>query len=665
LNNILVIPFYKNEIFIDNFVKYFSKFPSEYDLFKKICIINDCPDSPRSDYLRQQCALAKFEYIENDINLGFLKTANKGFLIANDFDANLVILNSDTMPYKGAFVELIKCFEVDPMLGCVSPRSNHASICNLFPEQVYIESRDDFAHIADIFEISKNYVPQISYTPVTNGFSIAIRNTVIKAFSGYSEEFNPGYEEENDFCLKVAAHGFRNAIANYSFVGHLEGKSFGLNEGRDELKAKNHELLLKKYPYYYSLLSRYSEEPSTRAYQNILAALKRGRNEIIVDASNLGAYYNGTNKLIVESVLALAGLGFQVNLLANEEAISFHRLDEVPKIKIINDFDRQYFFGLRIGQPFKHGDLVNIPSHSVIAINVFLDTIALDCPQIYVEIPQIYGLWSYLDKVFGHISFISEHSKEQFKLRFHSLGKNLSANLLPRTIPLQQPANNSDGSRGKYALVIGNKFTHKGVEIALGELPRIQGLQYIILGGGFESSERVDISLLPSGGLSNDEMYSLYSGCEFIVLPSFAEGYGYPLVEALAFRKRIYLRDIPCYREIANGLEENLLDLVSFIDHFSKVTIDNQPKSASSVGLSEGYEEYIRAITQESDDKDAQVFFNDYMMRIQTLNIINPSGVDNRILYILLARIYGKLYQYKILRPYLKIAKYIFKSIKN
>lgn len=665
MNNILVIPFYKNEKFVDNFVKYFSEFPNEFNLFKKICIINDCPDSSESDYLEQQCALAKFEYVKNDINLGFLQTANKGFLIANDFDANLVILNSDTLPYKGAFEELIKCFEIDPMIGCVSPRSNHATICNLFPEKVFIESQEDFSRMADIFEISKNYVSKISYAPVVNGFSIALRSTVIKAFSGYSEEFNPGYEEENDFCLRVATHGYRNAIANHAFIGHLEGKSFGLNGGRDELKEKNHALLLKKYPYYYSLLSRYSEEPSTRGYQNILTALKRGRHEIIVDASNLGAYYNGTNKLIVESVRALISLGYQVSLLANDEAILFHNLNDVPQIKIINQFNGQYFLGMRIGQPFKHEDLVHIPNHSIVAINVFLDTIALDCPQIYLEIPQIYGLWSYLDKVFSHISFISDHSKDQFKLRFHTLAKNYSANLLPRVIPMQLPPKNENSNRGRYALVIGNKFTHKGVEIALSELPRIQGLKYLILSGGFESAERVDVSLLSSGGLSNDEMSSLYSDCEFIVFPSFSEGFGYPLVEALAFRKRIYLRDIPSYREILFGLDKNLVSLVTYVDHFSKVSIDHQNKTINAPGYNEDYEGYIKAIIKESDAKDARVFFNEYVTRIQILTLINRPVNNEKILYSLLTGLYRRLYTYKILRPCLKISKYVFKRLKK
>jgi GT2 family glycosyltransferase len=665
MNNILLIPFYKNEIFIDNFVKYFSEFPSEYGLFKKICIINDCPESSGGDYLKQQCALAKFEYIENDENLGFLKTANKGFLIANDFDANLVILNSDTMPYAGAFEELIKCFELDPMIGCISPRSNHATICNLFSEQVYIESQDDFEAIVDIFKMSKNYVPQISYAPVTNGFSIAIRSAVIKAFPGYSEEFNPGYEEENDFCLRVAAHGFRNAIANHAFIGHLEGKSFGLNEGRDELKAKNHQLLLRKYPYYFNLLARYSQECSTKAYQNILVALKRGRNEIIIDASNLGPYYNGTNKLIVESIRALVSSGYQVSVLANNEAISFHKLDDVPQIKVVDYLIGPYFFGLRIGQPFKHGDLVNIPSHSIISINVFLDTIALDCPEIYMEIPQIYGLWSCLDKVFSHISFISNHSREQFKLRFHALGKNYSANLLPRAIPSRLNLSSGDQSRGKYALVIGNKFTHKGVAVALGELPRIKGLQYIILGGGFESTERVDVSLISSGGLSNDEMDSLYSECEFIVFPSFAEGFGYPLLEALAFRKRIYLRDISCYREIVEGLDENLLGLIVYVDRFSKVSVNQENKTINAPDYNESYIEYIETIIKESDAKDTQTIFNEYVNRLQILTLINPLARDKRALYILITYLYGILYSYKVLRPFLKITKHAFKWVNS
>jgi hypothetical protein len=136
-------------------------------------------------------------------------------------------------------------------------------------------------------------------------------------------------------------------------------------------------------------------------------------------------------------------------------------------------------------------------------------------------------------------------------------------------------------------------------------------------------------------------------------------------LEALAFRKRIYLRDISCYREIVQGLDENLLGLIVYVDHFSKVSVIYQNKTINALDYNEGYEEYIETIINESDAKEAQIFFNEYVSRVQILTLINPLASDNRVLYALLTHLYGRLYSYKALRPFLKIAKYIFKLLKK
>jgi GT2 family glycosyltransferase len=658
MKNILIIPFYQNEQYIDNFVKYFSSHQSECDLFEKICIFNDCPDSPGSTYLQEQCALAKFEYIPNEINLGFLKTANRGFAIAKDFGANLVLLNSDTLPHKNAFYELLKCFETDSMIGCVAPRSNNATICNLFSAPFYIESDADLKKIVEVFEESKNYVPQISYAPVTNGFCIAIRCNVIKSFPDYSEEFNPGYEEENDYCLRVSSHGFRIAIANYAFIGHLEGRSFGLNHGRNELKEKNHFLLLQKYSFYNNLLTMHAREYSTKAYASIIAALSRGVNKILVDASNLGPYYNGTNKLIVECVHALASCDYEVDLVVSEEAFSFHGLSEFRGVSRLSaGVQGNYFYGFRIGQPFNHGALVFVPSSAIYGINIFFDSIAIDCPQLYEDHPEIYGIWSICQRLFSHISFISDHSHKQFVLRFGGVIENLYTNLLPRSIESKEIEPMPYLDEKKYALVVGNKFTHKGLEIALKELPRIAGLEYLVISGELNGHNRSDFKFLAAGELSEERMHELYFNCECVIFPSFAEGFGYPVLEALSYGKRIFLRDIDCYREIASGLDVNLINLVSFVDTFSKISISDFSNNKIQSFNRETYEEYVSNIFGDIEKKSPEDFFNNLVLKIQLLELIHLQEDPKKSLLRYIKHKYNSLVKIRVLREPLIFAR--------
>jgi alpha-1,2-rhamnosyltransferase len=51
--------------------------------------------------------------------------------------------------------------------------------------------------------------------------------------------------------------------------------------------------------------------------------------------------------------------------------------------------------------------------------------------------------------------------------------------------------------------------------------------------------------------VSDDELHQLYAGSQAIVMPSLAEGFGLPLVEAMGAGARVIANDIPIFREIA------------------------------------------------------------------------------------------------------------------
>lgn len=63
-------------------------------------------------------------------------------------------------------------------------------------------------------------------------------------------------------------------------------------------------------------------------------------------------------------------------------------------------------------------------------------------------------------------------------------------------------------------------------------------------------------------GLSDDEVRSMYRLCTLFVFPSLYEGFGIPVLEAMAARKPVALSDIPVFREITEnqGVYFNPLD---------------------------------------------------------------------------------------------------------
>lgn len=85
----------------------------------------------------------------------------------------------------------------------------------------------------------------------------------------------------------------------------------------------------------------------------------------------------------------------------------------------------------------------------------------------------------------------------------------------------------------------------------------------VIVGGrGWESEQVIDLlsrcsQIRPHiywvNGLSIDSLRSLLAGARGLLAPSFAEGYGLPLVEALSFGTPVVAADIPVFREVSQN----------------------------------------------------------------------------------------------------------------
>ena len=77
-----------------------------------------------------------------------------------------------------------------------------------------------------------------------------------------------------------------------------------------------------------------------------------------------------------------------------------------------------------------------------------------------------------------------------------------------------------------------------------GEGGRIAGL---IRRSGLEDNVRI------LSGVSQEELTALYAQCALVVFPSYYEGFGIPILEAMAAHRPILLSDIPVFRELTQN----------------------------------------------------------------------------------------------------------------
>jgi GT2 family glycosyltransferase/glycosyltransferase involved in cell wall biosynthesis len=192
--------------------------------------------------------------LSNERNLGFTLTANRGMREARA-DADVVLLNSDTVVTRGWLDKLVRCAASDPRVGTITPFSNNAEICSL--PRFCANNPWDVAHdpgpLVTALELAA--APTYPELPTGVGFCFYIRRALIDAIGGFDPAFGLGYGEENDFCLRAAAAGYRNVLCEDAFVLHLGGSSFG--EKRADLAERNMALLLERHPGYLELVRGY------------------------------------------------------------------------------------------------------------------------------------------------------------------------------------------------------------------------------------------------------------------------------------------------------------------------------------------------------------------------------------------------------------------------
>lgn len=218
----------------------------------RIIVIDDASPEPElSAWLDGMARSGRIMLIRHARNAGFVASVNAGMREAAPHD--VVLLNSDTEVPRGWLSRLAGHAYADPCIGTLSPFSNNASICS-YPAP--LGPRLSFGRtLAEIDAACRaanagRAVP----LPVTVGFCMYIRRTCLDETGPFdADTFGRGYDEENDFCLRASAKGWRHLLACDTFVYHQGSVSFA-SEWR-ELWLRNSRILLQRYPDYPALVA--------------------------------------------------------------------------------------------------------------------------------------------------------------------------------------------------------------------------------------------------------------------------------------------------------------------------------------------------------------------------------------------------------------------------
>ena len=579
-NVTIVVPVYGQVDFVQKVVESVLRFG---DLTKnKLIVINDCgPNSEdvRAIVQRAQQRSPHITYAENEKNLGFVQTCNRAVLELDESTNDVLLLNSDAELTQGALQEMQAVLNASPRHACVSPRTNKGTIATfpVFPRRTRTsqESLEFFASHCEL-------LPRYSVTPVSPGFAMLISRRVINAHGLFDEIFSPGYEEENDFCLRVNSLGLSAVIANHAFVFHEGNASFGAR--RSHIAAKNAQVMETRFPFYPALVQNYLDTRIDPVDKFLDYLDPTESPSILVDCSVLSGHLNGTVKNVlsfldfVERRASTAPGQPQITLLVTAEMASHYELERRGfKLALAGARSEELFdVGFALSPLWSFEAFARLAGCCARIASLHLDVIALRTWELNGAEPTLEQAVYFAADWANTTIFISDSARSDFSA-FRPGAELRDARTIHQGVMPALPLPTAKADPGHFTasfvhseelavLVVGNALKHKQVDPTLAAIAN-QPFEVIALAD--RNSVSGNVTTVRSGSLSDRAVRRLFDTADVIVFPSAYEGFGLPIAEALEARKPLIVFDTDTAREVVEllgGVQTTL-----FFDDFSSL----------------------------------------------------------------------------------------------
>ncbi|MBI3336590.1 glycosyltransferase [Candidatus Peregrinibacteria bacterium] len=561
----VIIPAYNQLPTVRNCVASCKKY---VDARHTILVIDDA--SAESNFARQIRItlehMPNARYVRNTANLGFVKTCNRAVFDIDATDNDILLLNADAELTEGSVEEMLSCLYLNDRTGVCCPRSNHATILS-FPPLSEDPRTPDLSYTQ--WNMLKNHLPRTARLPTGVGFCMMIRRELIKRFGLFDPIYGKGYNEENDFCMRINRYGYSIVMANRAFVFHHDIPSFTPAE-KIRLEERHSAVLNERFPEYRRRVGEYERwERSGAEYFAEILSPRTNRKKILIDLSHLHAVYNGTSQYVLELLVELVPRltkQCDAHILIRPIVDAFFGISKRYKNIHYPDAGVCPLFDLVFvpQQIFHMGHLALLNRLGVRIVSTVHDVIALRCGQLCTTHMNIAFRESI--RFCDGIITVSKTTLADIEDAFYSILQKRPS--LPRRV-IYNGANTSRDDRHvlplestipldrDFLLLIGNHFAHKAIEFALKHIPKDQGV--IVLADKKPTyTERQRTWNLRSGAVHPSLMRALYTQCAAVLFPSQYESCGLPILHASFYGKPVIVQDLPVTREVTQeyGIEE-------------------------------------------------------------------------------------------------------------
>jgi GT2 family glycosyltransferase/glycosyltransferase involved in cell wall biosynthesis len=243
----VVIPVYNAPAEVENCIQSVIKH-TPLDQVEVLVINDGSSDKQIPGVLKKFEGVKGLRILHNETNIGYTKTVNKGIKEAGQCD--VILLNSDAVVTPAWLAGMRASAYAEQNIGTVTAMSDNAGAFSFpvqginNPKPDYL-SHDEYAMRVVDATLHCRFVD----VPTGSGFCMYIRRDMMNQIGLFDEEAFPrGYGEENDFCMRALAAGWRNIITPWAFIYHIRTASF--KGEKEALVQAGVNVVTRKYPEY-------------------------------------------------------------------------------------------------------------------------------------------------------------------------------------------------------------------------------------------------------------------------------------------------------------------------------------------------------------------------------------------------------------------------------
>jgi glycosyltransferase involved in cell wall biosynthesis len=519
----------------------------------------------------------------------------------------------------------------DPMYGCAAARTRCASACC-----VRRQSRNGLEPGEWIPRRTLAEVSEAELSSELCESSLLFRPETVAEFGPLDGRFSSLAGAILHYLSRARRCGYRTVLANRAVIA-VSGLACEDGQAAGGGIPHSDQTLLRRLT---PELDRAWGEFRTAAnerFEHLSAHVHRANTScthpsVVLDVRNVTAVHNGTSQAVLGCVDALyrSSPSWDVTVVAAPSAIQFHALTKSwPHWTLTTSVpSRPSAVALRLSQPWHIQEMVDLHRTALFNVYFMLDTISWDI--VYSLSDGLDGTWSFLADHADGLLFDSAFTERRFLERF------VTAKHVRRAVchyPFD-PAAYADprlkeSRTADYVLVVGNELDHKDavrtIELLSAAFPFRQ-----LVSLGPSLSVTPQLRVYRSGSISEKDVMRLYAEAAFVVFPSFYEGFGFPIVTALAYGKTLVARKSELLDEIAARCStgriisytrrDQLVEILGRLLHGKP--IPEVPLGTAVADVSRQWSDVARDITAFVNDIIAQRAHSAWLTREHAINQI-------------------------------------------